>query len=216
MAYNLGSPTGLNEPCNLHDLSHWFSRELGLLDDVSVRDVVRRVARDLDSFVRWPKKAALLWKGCDRNRPDGAKQKYHSYPMTIRQLAKRSGIVLDTRPNGPAIASYQFAGGLRPKRLGSKNAWSIHHPYSGKFPYVERKETTHAAKEGNHFTQSAGLVAVHPVADALCDEFPPFAWLLRAYAFKKFGYDPDGVFSVRQNSLGFVRGRTCSITYKGS
>ena len=215
MAYNMGSPTGLIEPCDLRNLPNWFERELDQLDDASVRDVVRRVAQDLDSFVKWPTRAALLWKGCDRNRPDGARQKYHYYPKTIRQLAKRTGIVLDSRPNGPAIASYQIAGGHRPERFGSSNAWSIHHLYSGKFAYRKGGSSTHAAKEGNHFTQSAGLVAVHPIADALCDEFPSFAWLLRAYAFKKFGYDPDGVFSAKRDSRGFAGGRSCSIIYKG-
>jgi len=61
----------------------------------------------------------------------------------------------------------------------------------------------HATKKVCHFTQSAGLVAVHPIADALADEFPFFTWLLRAEAFVRFKYDPDGVFSTTQNELGF-------------
>jgi hypothetical protein len=32
----------------------------------------------------------------------------------------------------------------------------------------------HAAKDCNHFTQSAGLIAAHLIADALSDEFPFF------------------------------------------
>jgi hypothetical protein len=82
---------------------------------------------------------------------------------------------------------------------------------SGKFAYFGRKETNHAAKEGNHFTQSAGLVALHPVADALVDEFPFFAWLLRADAYRRFGYDPDSVFSADHDQYGFVAERQCRV-----
>ena len=62
-----------------------------------------------------------------------------------------------------------------------------------------------AVTYGKHFTQSAGLVAVHPVAHALCSEYSEVAWLLRNIAYLKFGYDPDGVLSRgRINSYGFV------------
>jgi hypothetical protein len=39
-----------------------------------------------------------------------------------------------------------------------------------------------------------GGFVVHPVAEALADEFAAFAWLLRCEAFTRFGFDPDGVF----------------------
>jgi hypothetical protein len=102
---------------------------------------------------------------------------------------------LDTRPNGPAIAAFEIASGDRPLRFGSTNRWSIHHIYSGKFPYIDRFESLHATKSGVHFTQSAGLLAMHPIADAMSDEYPFFAWYLRALAYERFGYDPDQVFS---------------------
>lgn len=139
--------------------------------------------------------------------PPGEKQRYHKYPEAVRRLAKRRDIYLDKRANGPAIAAFLMAGGERPGRFGSSNAWSIHHLYSGKFPYVGRSTTIHAAKDGNHFTQSARLVATHPVADAMSDEFPFFAWFLRAEAFRRFGYDPDGVFSGERDRFGFKRDR---------
>src|SRR5262245_61791339 len=101
-------------------------------------------------------------------------------------MASSAGVVSDTRPNGPAIAAFLMAGGSRPERFGSSNAWSVHHVYSGKFPYAGRQTTIHAAKESFHFTQSAGLVATRPVADALVDEFPFFTWLLRAEAYVRF------------------------------
>jgi hypothetical protein len=72
----------------------------------------------------------------------------------------------------------------------------VHHIYDGKFPAPDRPTTTHAVKDPQLFTQSAGLVAVHPIADALADEVAYFAWLLRREAFDRFRFDPDGVFGV--------------------
>jgi hypothetical protein len=54
-------------------------------------------------------------------------------------------------------------------------------------------------------------VAVHPVADSLCDEFPFFAWLLRAKAFECSGYDPDAVLGKTIDRYGFTRGRSCQV-----
>ena len=54
-------------------------------------------------------------------------------------------------------------------------------------------------------------MAIHPIADQMCDEFPCFAWLLRALAFNKFGYDPDQVLSNDpHDEYGFV-GKSCFV-----
>jgi hypothetical protein len=53
--------------------------------------------------------------------------------------------------------------------------------------------------------QSAGLVAIHPVAEALKDEYSYFAWLLRHEAFLRFDYDPDSVFSEKTDEYGFKK-----------
>lgn len=211
MVYNLTSPNGIVEPCNVSRLDKWFNRELKQVPDGAEKTVLRTVATNLDSFVQWADKPVLLWSGCDRIPPAGQRQKYFRYPEKIKKLARAQGVYLDGRPNGPAIASFFISGGNRPERFGSSNAWSIHHLYSGKFPYCGRNETTHATKNGLHFTQGAGLVAAHPVADALDDEFPFFAWLLRAHAYRKFGYDPDNVFSRRVSKYGFSGGRRCRV-----
>lgn len=195
MPYNLECPTGLREPLDLNNTATWFGRELQQVSSNAHRYVLQHVFDNLDEFVSWPTHALLLWDGCNRIPATGQKQKYHRYPPTIRDVAKKRNVVLDSRPNGPAIAAFHLAGGIRPERFGSSNAWSIHHLYSGKFPYLNCNTTTHAIKKPLHFTQSAGLVASHPVADALCDEFPFFSWFLRGLSFKRFGYDPDGVFS---------------------
>ena len=211
MAYNLASPTGIAEPVDLDDLNGWFARELVQVPSPTESEVLEAVARDLDSFIRWAAEPMLLWPGCDRIRPPGKRQKYHDYPANIREMAKAKGVRLDGLPNGPAVASFLLSGGERPPRFGSSNSWSVHHLYSGKFPYDKGRPTTHAAKEPYHFTQSAGLVAAHPLADAMLDEFAFFAWLLRAQAFRRFGYDPDGVFSSDRDRYGFAVGRSCRV-----
>ena len=215
MPYNLASPNGLLEPIDLTNVARWFVHETLQVESETVRHVLHQVGGNLQDFVHWPLRAVLLWDGCDRKPPEGKRQRYHSYPKALREIAKKQGINLDTRPNGPAIATFQFAGGTRPERFGSSNSWSIHHVYSGKFPYVGRTATTHACKECQHFTQSAGLIATHPIADALCDEFPFFSWLLRLESFRRFGYDPDGVFSTEQDKFGFAKGHSFEAVANG-
>ena len=215
-SFNLGSPNQIQACCAHGDLRQWFDNESAAINDKAIRQVVSLLADNLDAFVRFPKRAVLLWQGCDRIAPEGKRQKYHKYPALIKAEAKKIQVPLDTRPNGPAIASFVFARGERPVRFGSTNAWSIHHIYSGKFPYLGRTDSLHGQKSGMHFTQSAGLIAVHPLADALSDEFPAFSWLLRAYAFQKFGYDPDSVFTGSQiDCFGFAEGKSTQVLFKG-
>jgi hypothetical protein len=202
---NLRSPQSLGRPCDLDNLNGWFRQEAEAIRETAVRAVILSVQERLDAFVSWPDRALLLWEGRDRST------KYHSYPASILREAQRIGIPLDGRVNGPAVAAYLIAGGKRPPRFGSTNRWTVHHLYSGKFPSVGQQQTLHAAYDGRHCTQSAGLVAVHPIADQVCDEFPFFAWLLRALAFKKFGYDPDTVFSSSPHDTYGFAGASCPI-----
>lgn len=211
--YNLYSPAEISEPCDLGDLDTWLRNELGRLERPKLQEVVQVVSSSLERFVRFSSHAILLWRGCDRIVPKGQKSKYHRYPQEIKARARELSLRLDGRANGPAICAFKMAGGERPDRWGSNNSWSIHHLYSGKYPFVDRSESLHAKKNGLHFTQSAGLVAVHPIADAMCDEFPSFAWRLRAEAYLRFEYDPDAVFSGQINDLGFSIGTECPIIY---
>jgi hypothetical protein len=203
---NQGSPNQIRHACDLTDLDGWFRLEAAAVKEDVYRSVVLQVYERLDAFVSWPERALLLWDGCDRSK------KYHCYPPDIRDRAKQAKLTLDARTNGPAVAAFRLAGGMRPARFGSKNAWSVHHHYSGKFPYPGKEGTLHAARDGRHCTQSAGLVAVHPIADQMCDEYPFFAWLLRAQAFQRFGYDPDGVFSDQPHDpYGFGGAAGCLV-----
>jgi hypothetical protein len=213
MGNNLTSPNSITAPCNLSDLKGWYTEEISNIENEAVRSIMMLVGRSLDELVRWPTRSVLFWQGCDRVVEKGSKTKYHQYPEQLKAVAKAAKVYLDGRVNGPAIAAFMISGGERPERFGSSNAWSVHHLYSGKFPYLGRKSTTHAAKSCEHFTQSAGLVAVHPITDALCDESPALTWLLRAKAFDRFGYDPDGVFSSNRDRLGFA-GSTCEIMFR--
>jgi hypothetical protein len=185
------------KPCRLEDLSGWLEDEAASIPDEAHRRVILDVGRNLDSFVKWPIRAELLWEGCDRTAG------YHRFPDSLKLLFKEREFKGDTRSNGPAIAAFRTADGHRPTRV-SGEGWHIHHIYDGKFPYPgNERASLRARDDGRSFTQSAGLVAIHPIADALADEFALFAWRLRAESFRRFGYDPEGVFSDCQDTLGF-------------
>ena len=193
--YNLHSPSTIHSPCVIGDLDLWLDREVTAGLDAEDRAIIDPIVPNILKMVRFAERAHLLWPGCHRVPEPGDRQRIHRYPEPLKAELKFRGIPLDTRSNGPAIAAFLYAGGERPTRVGSRNSWSIHHLYSGKFPYVNRSVTLHAVKDGDHFTNSAGLIAVHPVVDGMCDEYPCVAWYLRARAFERFGYDPDDVFS---------------------
>jgi hypothetical protein len=152
-----------------------------------VLEIVDRVWEQRDLFVSWPMDSLLLLPGTIRDP-------YHTYPKEIEAKLKAANVRKDTRSNGPAISSFLLAGGVRPKRSVENRDWSVHHIYDGKFPAPGKTTTTHAVKDGRYFSESAGLVAIHPIADALADEVAYFAWLLRCEAFVRFAFDPDAVF----------------------
>ena len=119
----------------------------------------------------------LLWPGCVRTTNDGE----HQYPAELLSRLRRLEIKADTRTNGPAIVSYLAAGGERPN--WGDEGWPIHHVFGG-------------TDDGSLFTQSAGLVAAHPVAHHLVHKSALLDWLLRREAFLRFGFDPNGDFAA--------------------
>lgn len=156
----------------------------------SERKIVTYVWNHRKDYVKWPKRSLLLWRETTRTS-------YHKYPHSISVRLRSKGIALDQRSNGPAVMAYLYAGGERPLRSDGHQGWNIHHIYDGRFPFPGSTITLHAIKDGNHFTQSAGLVAIHPLADACADEYSWFAWKLRYESFGRFGYNPDGIFRAR-------------------
>lgn len=207
-----GKVLPLREPIHWEDLDGWIRSQINHTLKAPVHGVIRQVLDQLDEFVKFPKKSVLLWKGCDRI---GSVTKKHDYPSSLKEVLAKEGVIRDVRSNGPAITSFLFAGGERPARNQPGRGWNIHHLYDGKITYHGRESSLHAVKDGNHFTQSAGLVAVHPVADALCDEVPAFAWYLRGLSLKKFGYDPDGVsLGSRTDEYGFLQHHKTEVIYQ--
>src|ERR1035437_3841521 len=88
----------------------------------------------------------------------------------------------------------------------------------GSMQYVASRKTCwerlrrRSARNGLHFTQSAGLVAMPRHAHLRRHSDAMLTWLLRGVAFVKFGYDPLGVFSsTAHDSFGFVAGRHCEV-----
>src|SRR5207248_1187785 len=57
------------------------------------------VVMHLADCAEWPQRAVLLTDGCDRCKRVGKKQKYHTYPESIRTLARTKKVTLDSRPN---------------------------------------------------------------------------------------------------------------------
>jgi len=203
----------LRESIHWEDLDGWIRIQINDTLKDPVNGVIRQVLDHLDEFVKFPKKSVLLWKGCDRV---GSATKKHEYPKDLKEALDKRGVVRDVRSNGPAITSFLFAGGERPARNQPGRGWNIHHLYDGKITYCGRQTSLHSVKEGNHFTQSAGLVAVHPVADALCDDVPAFSWYLRGLSLQMFGYDPDGVFpGGRIDDYGFLQSHKTTVVYGG-
>jgi hypothetical protein len=155
--------------------------------------VMETVTNNPGAFIRWPRQSILLLPSAARDR------KYHDYPPDVKAALKRARIVPDSRSNGPAICAFLLGGGERPIRE-TGTGWNIHHIYDGKFPFPGTFRTIHAVKHPEYFTHSAGLVALHPIADALADEFRDFAWWLRRQAFDRFAFDPDHVFTTHQET----------------
>ena len=162
---------------------------LKLKEDVPphVRPILNYIWDNRDLFIKWPQKQLLMMPGTIR-------QNYHQYDPVLLAQMKSAGVKPDSRSNGPAISAFSLAGGERPFRASNRKQWTIHHIYDGQFPISSASISVRAVTDGNYFTDSAGLVAIHPVADALADEIAYFAWLLRYEAYVRFGFDPDNVF----------------------
>lgn len=159
-----------------------------------VLEMADHVRANAGSFIVWPTHALLLWPGLVR--PNSG---FHTYSEDICDRARDAGMALDRRSNGPAIAAFLLAGGSRPSKTGVGHLWSVHHIYDGLHPAPGKRQSVRAVADGNYFTEAAGLVAVHPVADALASEVPWFAWFLRHEAWQRFAFDPDGVFSSKSD-----------------
>jgi hypothetical protein len=149
--------------------------------------------QEKNSWFRWPKKSELLQGGWRRHGDGDQDDCYRYNPELIQRLSQKN-LKPDGRNNGPAILSFLMAGGQRPV-LGGEG-WPIHHIYDGQAvnPYT-RTKILHAVQDKDHFTHSGGLVALHPAAHFVAHQSVLLGWLLRWEAFRRFKYDPNGIFS---------------------
>ena len=163
----------------------WTARmqELSAFASETEWSAILSILTDPEQFFQWPQLSVLFWPGCVRTENDGE----YIFPAELITHMERLGLKPDTRTNGPAINSFQVAGGKRPN--WGNEAWHIHHIYDG------TEGSLHAVNNGDHFTHSAGLVAAHPIAHHLAHESNLLKWLLRRGAFVRCGYDPMGIFT---------------------
>ena len=97
-----------------------------------------------------------------------------------------------------AVAAFRFAKGYRPEPPKGAEQWCTCHLYSLDV-FLPREQRY-------HFTQSANLVAVHPVVQSLMAQYPCIAKTLQARAFCAFRYDPANQFApgTGHDNCGFV------------
>lgn len=170
-----------------------FLSDLRAQLDVAELHIADYAWKHRERLIRWPIKALLFSPGASRESSRG----YHSYSDEQKGQLREARITPDSRSNGPAIMAFRLAGGERPLRSNGREGWPVHHIYDGQFPGPGKATSVRAVRDGQLFSQAAGLVSIHPVADALADECAYFAWLLRKESFVRFDFDPDGVFSIK-------------------
>ena len=171
----------------------WIKAMAGNKFDVGVQSAMA-IWGQRDAYIRWPRHQRLLLEGIVRHA-DGNNQHCYDYPPELEAEIRQAGLPIDRRNNGPAILAFQLAGGDRPRRPFPENwGWTIHHIYDGQHPHFNNTPVPHAKNNGKLFTEAAGLVAIHPLADYVATNVPLLAWLLRWEAFCRFDFDPMKVF----------------------
>jgi hypothetical protein len=148
--------------------------------------------REKDCWFRWPTASAILQRGWTRDQ-DGSRRDCYPYDAELIERLKEKNLKPDGRNNSPAILSFLMSGGERP--VSGDEGWPIHHIYDGQafIPNTQRR-ILHAVQDGEHFTHSGGLVALHPAAHFLAHRSELLGWLLRWEALRRFRYDPNNMF----------------------
>ena len=176
-------------------------------------------------LVRWPQRALLCQWGMtsqdrigviDENDPDWT---LRNMPAPERMLppgdAQYDALVRQEDPEALApgarigwpfaAAAFKYTGGNVPQAEAGADAWRLLHLYAGA-PAFDNGVEFDAMPNPKHYTQSAGLVAVHPVVHLLMAQHPCIVHTLRARAFTKFNYDPANYFphEAPPDDCGFV------------
>jgi len=148
----------------------------------------------VNGLFEFPRTAVLLWLGCMRQ------EEHYDFPpgLKAKWKGRRCGRLDYRMRNGPPNSAFSLGGGVKP------SGWELDHIYD--------EEPLWSVRDGLHFTQSAGLVAMPRNAHRQRHSDAKLSWLVRGFAFLKFGYDPLAVFSAEpHDQFGFVAGRRCEV-----
>jgi hypothetical protein len=165
--------------------------------DDSLSNALRTLILTVEDVFVFSERAVLLWSGCTR------KSSHYTYPdgFMAKWKERRLGAPDYRMHNGPPNSAFKLAGGRKPK------GWHLDHIYDGLHFW--------SARNGLHFTQTAGLVAMTPQIHNRRHSDAQISWVLRGVAFRKFGYDPAKIFSTGlHDELGFVAGRSCEVFWQ--
>ena len=203
------------------DPDRWIAAQVAqdATPTIPIQNMLYRLCLELyagNTLVSVPYRSMLLWPRCTPGEnlddlPSDPKDlaltcvgpmgllDYEEKALT-RELKERGISCTEKCPVHPDRFAFEFAGGECPP------GWSLHHLYDGVFPFPGRKRVIDARKHGKHFTQTAGIVAVHPVVQEVYDHYACIRRTLRARSFIEFQYDPDHYFAKgrRHNGFGFL------------
>jgi hypothetical protein len=146
------------------------------------QSVAEYIWQNKDQFFCWPVIPLLLLP--EVTRPGRG---HHSYSDELRETFGKFKIPIDSKSNGPAVMSYLLSGGEM-RFTSHDKLWEIHHIYNRDFSF--NGEILDAVHCGNHFTDSAGLVAAHPVAHKAAHTFAYIARRLWQEANERYEYNP--------------------------
>jgi hypothetical protein len=74
--YNLDSPNQILAFDDFETQEQWLQAELSRIDDQPISHVMHKICENLDTFIKWPEIAYLLWDGCTRKN----NRIYHRIP----------------------------------------------------------------------------------------------------------------------------------------
>jgi hypothetical protein len=214
------------------EIARWISHQVAL-DGFADCEAAARIethclalARTgLSEHYRFAERAELFWRGITRgNRnmtagldaPDADVKDFilkvcgNHYHPSLREFLVNNRVMLDSPfPVTPEEVAFTLAGGsLQPSE--DEGDWRLRHLYDGQHAFEGRDLTLNSYDDGDHFTESAGLVAVRSTSDDDLGQYGCVVKTLRWCAFENFGYDPDRYFDPGEHDqFGFTcrRGR---------
>jgi hypothetical protein len=166
-------------------------------------------------LVSFARQGILLWPRCTPGEnldplPDDAQEQVLDSLVSAHlsenekeslgnELSKVGVGSIEQYPAHPERFAFKFAGGWL------QQDWFFKHLYDGSIALGSAKKRLNALKRGKHFTQTAGMAAIHPIVQELYEAYPCLRRTLQARSFASFGYDPEHFFSqCEHTAFGFV------------